>query len=139
MDGKYTAHHDIRQNLGCILWITFFGGIGSIVHALRTLPAMQAWLLLVLGIDLIAVCIGIWYAKEWARWAAGVIAALWCLGKLVQVIQEVVKGRPAALFGLIGVALFGLLAWYAFLPSTRKSFADARELIARSRAPARPR
>lgn len=139
MTGKYTAHHDVRLNLGCILWITFFGGIGAIVIGVSTLPTMLAWVQIVLGIDLIAVGVGIWYAKEWARWAAGIIAALFSLSKLVGVVAEVVSANLAGFFGLIGVGFYGLLAWYAFLPSTRKRFADAREMIARSRAPARPR
>ena len=138
MAGKYTAQHEIRQNLGCLLWITAFGGLGTAINGLRDLPEMHGWVQLVVGLDLIAVAVGMWYAKEWARWAGGIVASLYGSLLLVKVIRKAaIGGEPAALLGLVGVALMGLLAWYSFRPATRKSFADAREAIARSRAQAR--
>ena len=137
MTTKYAAHHDIRRNLGCILWISFFSGIAAVIQGLRSAPAMQSWMLFVVGFDLIAVAVGLWYAKEWARWAAGLVASAYFLGGLVNVIVAVaVKGDTAGLLGLFTTGLMGLLAWYSFLPSTRRSFAEAREMIARSRSKA---
>ena len=134
MGGKYTAHLDVRQNMGCILMITWIWGLGSLFGAFESLPSLQGWALLILGFALIAIAIGIWRAREWARWGAGLIAFLYCIGGIGRIIYEVTKDHGLGLLaGLPGVAAMGLIAWGAFQPATKKSFADAREAIARAR------
>ena len=110
MGGKYTAHLDVRQNMGCILMITWIWGLGSLFGALEILPSLQGWGLLVLGITLIGVAVGIWRAKEWARWGAGLIASIYCLGGIGQIIYEITKDHGyGSLAGLPGVAVMGLI------------------------------
>jgi hypothetical protein len=138
MPGQYKAHYEVRQNLGCLLWITGFGGIGAIVSGVSAMPELTGWLQLMLGVDLVAVAVGIWLAKEWARWAAGIIATLYAVLQLIGVIIKFSKtGDPTRLLGLLMVGLMAILAWYCFKPSTRAEFTAARESIARGRSPSR--
>ncbi len=121
--------------MGCILMITWIWGLGSISGAFELLPSLQGWALLILGFALIAIAIGIWRARDWARLGAGLIASVYCLGGTGKIIYEVTRDhRLGSLAGIPAVAVMGLIAWGSFQPTTKRSFADAREAIARARA-----
>jgi len=135
MAGKYTTHHEIRQNLGCILMVIAAWGLASLSGGLKLLPSLQGWALLLLGLALIAVGVGIWSAKEWSRWAAGLIASgcvLWGLGEILYYARTDHDVGPLAV--LPAIAVFALIAWYSFRPATKEQFRKAREAIARARA-----
>jgi len=133
--GKFAAHHDVRQDLGCSLLFTEIWSLGSIFEALEGLPSLQGWAMLILGLSLIVVAVGIWRATEWARLAIGALASLFCLWSLGTLVHDFMSDRGIESLGeLLGPSLMGLLAWGSFRSSTRKSFADARESSARARA-----
>jgi hypothetical protein len=135
MGGKYAAQYEVRENLGCILWLAGFGGISVALGALPSLPSGLGWVRLSLGVALIAVAAGIWQAREWSRWAAGTISAALCLSIVGSVVGSIRAGDfISLLLESVGVLVFGALARYSFQRSTRTRFAEAREAIARARA-----
>ena len=116
------------------MWITAFGGLGGIAYGVRELPTLAGWIWLVLGIDLLVVTLGLWYAKEWARIACCAIVWLHALAALWGVGRHAVERKwLESVFGLVWVALYGVLAWYLMQRSTREQFAVARAAIRRAR------
>lgn len=115
--------------------VTWIWGLGSIFEALEGLASLQGWAMLILGLSLIVVAVGIWRAREWARLAIGVLASLYCLWSLGALVHDFMSDRGIESLGeLAWPILFAVLAWGSFRSSTQKSFANARESIARARA-----
>jgi len=79
--------------------------------------------------------IGVWFARQWARWAFGLIAAIAAVSLGVQSVMLLTsatdEGSPLA-FGLVGV-LWGVVAHRMLRPSTGRQFGSAREALARAR------
>ena len=132
MPGKESALREIRLNL-IILLFCGPGGVLSIVRGLFALPAKSAWIEIGSGIAMVVLAAGIWNAKEWARWVGGLLTsalALVCLVRIVGALRASDNLLPLAGV-LVAAGLMGILAWYLFLPSTRRRFAEAREQLAR--------
>ena len=78
---------------------------------------------------------GTWRAREWARWACGLLStvmAVYCLSGV-----QLAATRSGA-FGVVEFSVVsfwcGWLAWYSLRRSMREDFHAVRDAIARARA-----
>lgn len=134
----HAAHRELRRKDFLVLWISAVGPLclSWLVIAYFAVYPMR-WLL-VLGLVAAIVTLGLWYAREWARLAAGSVASAYGLTNVWGACGLASHGWILQTLGPLGVATFmGLLAWHAFRPSMKRQFAAARESIAHARAVSR--
>lgn len=82
-----------------------------------------------------AATVGVWFAKEWARWAFALLAAVVAIGLARQVILILTGIAEGSVVGWIALTLlWGDVAVRMFRPRTRLRFAASREAITRARA-----
>jgi len=80
--------------------------------------------------------IGVWFAREWARWAFGLLAAFATVGLGVQAILTLTAATDQEnplTYGVVAL-LWGVVAHHTLRPSTKRQFGFAREAIDRARA-----
>lgn len=136
-----------RRSLALLMIVRGIGVVGYAIWG--SSPGLSAEGIVKL-VTCLGVGIGIWTAREWARRACIVLGLLYygyTLSLLAFAFTLFEDRMPPdrTMFVFMGLATSmmvapGLaLAIYGVIPSTQKHFAEARELIARSRVPARPR
>jgi hypothetical protein len=79
--------------------------------------------------------IGVWFARQWARWAFGLMAAIAAVSLGVQSVMLLTAATDAGsplTFGLVGL-LWGVVAHRMLRPITGRQFGFAREALARVR------
>jgi len=79
--------------------------------------------------------VGLWFAKEWARWAFGLLAAIATVAFGVQSIINLTAATDegsALTYGVISL-FWGVVAHRMVRPSTGRQFGLARAAIARAR------
>ena len=134
VESRYTAHLDVRTILGGILWVTGFLGVAMLVSGLSLMPSSIGWGELVAGVALLCAFVGLWRAREWARWAAGFIAIAYVIWFVASLFFEGLGSRwTNAVFALPGLGWMSFMIWYSFRPATKRRFAQAREAIARAK------
>ncbi|HSC78507.1 MAG TPA: hypothetical protein VLB32_08080 [Candidatus Acidoferrales bacterium] len=103
------------------------GGEGSGVMAvLGTLGAVAGVVVLVLAAIPLAVGIGLWKLKNWARILAIVFSGLGVVSNLFGVIGGVSTGEMVSLSsGVIGLGVNILILWYLFQPHVKQAFGAA--------------
>ena len=131
----YPAHLDLRRNHVVILWMGSAGPLGyyGMIFSLITHEPML-WLSIA-GSAVVVLSIGLWYAREWARVASGLIAAA-CSVWTIRVAYELATtnwiNEAQAQLSIAGG--LGFIAWYGLRPSMKRRFAAARESMARFRS-----
>jgi hypothetical protein len=132
---RYRAHLDLRATLFPILWICGLGGVAMVLAGCANLPRPLAWAELAVGAGLLAVTLGIWNAREWARWTAGILAAA-DVARLAWDFfgSEIRHSWLAYPFAILPLGWLAFVAAYALRPAAKARFQEAREAIARARS-----
>ena len=120
------ARQRIRSQMRFPLWLTLLVGVALLIAGALRDEDFHAWLMWMSGAALIALSIGMWCAFDWARLAYGILGAVVCG---IFVVELALRGRVLdleAILKLFQVLFWGWIAVYAFLPSTRRLFAQAK-------------
>ncbi len=96
---------------------------GSILGVLAALGAAAGVFVMILAIIPLAIGIGLWKLKNWARIVVIVFAGLGALGNIVRVIWGLSSGdMVSTVGGIIGLGIQGLILWYMFQPHVKQAF-----------------
>ena len=100
------------------------GGSGEgsgVMAVLGTLGAVAGVLVMILAVIPLAVGIGLWKLKNWARIVAIVFSGLGVASNLFGVIGGVTTGEMVSLSsGVIGLGVNVLILWYMFQPHVKQ-------------------
>jgi len=122
------AREWIRSDVTLPAFLMGVPGVVAVIGALACLlgiargDRLQALLALPIAIGLVWCTLGLWYAKEWARWTA---AVLFGAGTVLQA-AKLVRGDGFDAARLLEILFFLFWTVYFVLPSTRRRFARAR-------------
>ena len=93
---------------------------GATIHSVRARPAWSVYVGLGPAVAALAVVWGLWRAREWARWSAGLMMAALVLTEVVFLVIERDGWR------LPGFVLCALMTANLFHPETKRNFAAVR-------------
>lgn len=96
---------------------------GSILGVLAALGAAAGVLVMILAVIPLAIGIGLWKLKNWARIVVIVFSVLGLVSNLFGVIGGVSAGEMFSLSsGVIGLGINVLVIWYMFQPHVKQAF-----------------
>ncbi len=96
---------------------------GAFLGVLGALGAMAGVVVIVFAALPLAIGIGLWKLKNWARILVIIFAALGAAGNTVRVIWGLSSGDIVnAVGGIIGLGIQGLILWYMFQPHVKQAF-----------------
>jgi hypothetical protein len=108
------------------LLFTTAAGIALLVVGATAEDKLDAWLGWMSGVGLIVLNVGIWFAFEWARIGYGILGLVLCG---IAVFTLATGERKLNLDTIDKPILWGLIAIFAFLPSTKRQFARANAAL----------
>src|SRR5260221_484524 len=128
-----------RRNNIAMLLLLFCVGFAR--EGFRTESVVESgvhWFPALCSFSLLSISIGVWFAREWARWACGVVGLLFLAGYALAVspteqnldLFRSIPGRIGFITVLLFAGLWTAIGIYCLRPSTRAHFAAARELRA---------
>ncbi|MGH9777661.1 MAG: hypothetical protein ACRD5I_04550 [Candidatus Acidiferrales bacterium] len=98
-------------------------GEGSGMAVLMGLGAVAGVVFLALALIPLAIGIGLWKLKNWARILVIVFSILGVLSNLAGAAIPLMTGDPvSAVSSVIGLGVNGLILWYMFQPHVREAF-----------------
>jgi hypothetical protein len=136
---------DTRRRHDIALLLFLYGAMFS--WSAHTRVGGVPWFEIGAAVISISVGVGVWYAREWARWACGVLGVLMVarylavLAPFKSILGVLRSGADGLFVGVIGIILlilttllWAVIAFYCFRRSTRARFSEAREERVRARA-----
>lgn len=133
---RYHEASDLRQLLALPLLGVTVLAIAAMLFAYLMWDEWTGKAAVVAALTLVVLGVGVWHAKEWARWGIGILSAL-----LAAAIPTAIWLSDGSFRLRVGFFVAGLAtgAWYALRPSTKAHFALVREVLARRKLePAHP-
>jgi len=101
-------------------------GEGGGMAVLMGLGAVAGVVFLVLALIPLAVGIGLWKLRNWARILVIVFSILGVLSNLAGAAIPLMTGDPvSAVSSVIGLGVNGLILWYMFQPHVKQAFGAA--------------
>ena len=100
------------------------GGEGaSMMGILGALGAAAGVVVIILALIPLAIGIGLWKLRNWARILVIIFAGLGALGNTVRVIWGLGSGDMLnTVGGIIGLGIQALILWYMFQPHVKQAF-----------------
>lgn len=133
---RYHEASDLRQLLALPLLGVTVLAIAAALYAYVMWDEWTGKAAIAVVLVLVVLEVGVWQAKEWARWGVGILSAL-----LAAAIPTAIWLSDGSFRVRAGFLVGGLAAgaWYALQPKTKAHFALVREVIARRKLePAHP-
>jgi hypothetical protein len=126
---------DRRRGIALTFLLFSIGGIWWRVLGNGEVATDLSWSDLLFVALFIVISLGMWQAKEWSRWAAGLAGVVssirWMLMFVSVFVEQAPGSTPPPVSWPVFAALLFVLFWagiavYCLLPSTGKLFAEAR-------------
>jgi hypothetical protein len=119
VDDQTLARKRIRDQMLWPLLFTSLAGIVLIVVGVTSQDQVDAWLAWISGGGLLVLNLGMWFAQHWARLGYGILGTVLCT---IAVYGLAVGKQPLNLDTVDKPILWGLIAIFAFMPSTKRAF-----------------
>ena len=119
MDDPALARKRIRDQMLWPLLFTTAAGIVLVIVGVMSTDKLDAWLAWISGGGLLVLNLGMWFVQNWARLGYGILGTVLCT---IAVYELAVGKQPLNLDTVDKPILWGLIAIFAFMPSTKRAF-----------------
>jgi len=119
VDDPALARKRIRDQMLWPLLFTTAAGIVLVIVGVMSTDKLDAWLAWISGGGLLVLNLGMWFVQNWARLGYGILGTVLCT---IAVYELAVGKLPLTLDTVDKPILWGLIAIFAFMPSTKRAF-----------------
>jgi hypothetical protein len=122
--------------MGFFPFAVLIAAITGLLPAAHVPRSGADWIELAWGLGMGVCYYNVWWARDWARRACGILAIAGAVIVLINIITDdfIRSSTLQVVFSSIGIPLCIALAWYSFRPKTREAMRTVRDAIARARA-----
>jgi len=122
--------------MGFFPYAVLIAGLAALLPAAHVPRSGADWIELAWGLGMYVCCYNVWWARDWARRACGILAIAGAVILPIKIItDDFIRGSTVlTVYISIGIPLCLALAWYSSRPKTREAMRTVREAIARARA-----